>query len=92
MLYSVDVEVYGKRYRMRSDHPERTKKVASLLDKRMDEISQQYDIVDLNKILLLSAMRLTEELLLTSEQNRDLIQEIQELNQLISTSIRNFDL
>ena len=52
-MQSVEVEIFGRRFRLRSDDPERTKQIADEINNQIDTLSKHYDNLDFTKLLLL---------------------------------------
>ena len=83
-MESVEVEIFGRRFRLRSDDPERTKRVADEINNQIDALSKHYDNLDFTKLLLLICMQQQEEVLTLGDKNRALNSELERLNQMLS--------
>lgn len=86
-MQSVEVEIYGRRFRLRSDDPLRTKKVADEINKQITELCEHYDSLDFAKLLLLVCLQQQEKVLSLGEKNRELSSDLERLNQMISMII-----
>ncbi len=80
----MEVEIFGRRFRLRSDDPERTKRVADEINNQIDALSKQYDNLDFTKLLLLICMQQQEEVLTLGDKNRALNSELERLNQMFT--------
>ncbi|HNW24299.1 MAG TPA: cell division protein ZapA [Candidatus Cloacimonas sp.] len=83
-MESVEVEIFGRRFRLRSDDPERTKRVADEINNQIDALSKHYDNLDFTKLLLLICMQQQEEVLTLGDKNRALNSELERLNQMFT--------
>ena len=72
-MKSVEVEIFGRRFRLRSDNPERTKHIAEEIDRQIEDLSKLYDNLDFTKLLLLICLQQQEEVLsfLTNFRNKE---------------------
>jgi len=60
---AVDVEIFGRRYRLRSTHEgEDLVPIAAFVDRRMRELAQHLPQVDPGKLAVLAALNIAEEL------------------------------
>ena len=83
-MQSVEVEIFGRRFRLRSDDPERTKQIADEINNQIDTLSKHYDNLDFTKLLLLICLQLQDEVLTLGDENRALSSELERLNQMLS--------
>ncbi|HPB18528.1 MAG TPA: cell division protein ZapA [Candidatus Cloacimonas sp.] len=83
-MESVEVEIFGRRFRLRSDDPERTKRVADEINNQIDALSKHYDNLDFTKLLLLICLQQQEEVLTLGDKNRALNSELERLNQMFT--------
>jgi cell division protein ZapA (FtsZ GTPase activity inhibitor) len=86
-MQSVEVEIFGRRFRLRSDDPVRTNKVAAEINRQIDELSEHYDSLDFTKLLLLICLQQQEQVLTLGDKNRELSSDLERLNQMISMII-----
>ncbi|HNV92846.1 MAG TPA: cell division protein ZapA [Candidatus Cloacimonas sp.] len=83
-MKSVEVEIFGRRFRLRSDNPERTKHIAEEIDRQIEDLSKLYDNLDFTKLLLLICLQQQEEVLTLGDKNQSLMSELERLNQMLS--------
>jgi len=83
-MQSVEVEIFGRRFRLRSDNEERTRKVADEINRQITELSDHYDNLDFTRLLLLICLQQQEQNLVLGDKNDELGSELERLNQMIS--------
>ncbi|MDY0152786.1 MAG: cell division protein ZapA [Candidatus Cloacimonas sp.] len=86
-MQSVEVEIFGRRFRLRSDDPLRTRKIAEEINSQIAELSDHYDDLDFTKLLLLICLQQQEQVLTLGEKNCGLSSDLERLNQMISMII-----
>ncbi len=86
-MQSVEVEIFGRRFRLRSDEPEKTMLVAERINQQIKELSTQFDNLDFTKLLLLISLQQQEQILVLDDRNSELSTELDRLNQMISKII-----
>jgi len=86
-MQSVEVEIFGRRFRLRSDNEERTRKVADEINRQIMELSEHYDNLDFTRLLLLICLQQQEQNLVLGDKNTELGSELERLNQMISKII-----
>jgi len=86
-MHAVEVEIFGRRFRLRSDDPERTRLVAETVNNQISDLSEQYDNLDFTKLLLLICLQQQEQVLILEDKNTELGSELERLNQMISKII-----
>ena len=82
-MQSVEVEIFGRRFRLRSDNPTRTKEIADALSKQLAQIYEANESLDFSRLLLLLCFRQQEELSLVLEDNQKIRSELERMNQMI---------
>lgn len=86
-MQAVEVEIFGRRFRLRSDDPERTLLVAEKINRQIGELSEQYDNLDFTKLLLLICLQQQEQILGLEDKTFELSSELDRLNTMISKII-----
>ena len=84
-MNSVEVEILGKKYRLRSDTPQKVEDYAAYLNTLLDELSSKYGIVDSKDSLTLAAMILTEKIFDLTTHSEQLKKEIDSIHTKISS-------
>lgn len=82
-MQSVEVEIFGRRFRLRSDDPTRTQSIAAELSRQLSEIYAANEELDFAKLLLLVCFRQQEELMEVLEDNDRIRTELERMNQMI---------
>ena len=82
-MQSVEVEIFGRRFRLRSDDPTRTQKIAADLSKQLYDIYEESEHLDFARILLLACFKQQEDLQLVLEENEKIRAELERMNQMI---------
>lgn len=82
-MQSVEVEIFGRRFRMRSDDPTRTQRIAEDLSRQISEIYAVNDELDFARMLLLVCFRQQEELIEVLADNDKIRTELERMNQMI---------
>ncbi|GAB6157299.1 cell division protein ZapA [Desulfotomaculum varum] len=83
----VEVEIFGEYYTLKgNESPEYMIKVAQIVDKKMYEISQRNARLSPNKLAVLTAVNLVDELLKLQEQYNNLLQMVDPANDNSSNS------
>jgi|SRR5689334_3599191 cell division protein ZapA len=69
---SVQVEIFGQFYNVRADgDPESIRELARFVDGKMREIAERAPTVDPQKIAILAALNIADELFRNRERHRD---------------------
>jgi len=70
----VEVEIFGEYYTLKGfESPEYMKLVAQHVHRKMNEVSQRNNKLSLNKVAVLTAVNLADELLKLQEQYKNLL-------------------
>lgn len=86
-MQSVEVEIFGRRFRLKSDNPVRTAQVADEINRQIEELNSTFDNLDFTKLLLLICLQQQEQILALDEKNITLSNDIDRLNTMISMII-----
>ncbi len=86
-MQSVEIEIYGRRFRLRSDDPLRTKRVADEINRQIGELNENYENLDFTKLLLLICLQQQEQVLILGDKNNELSADLERMNQMISMII-----
>ncbi len=84
-MKSVEVEILGKKYRLRAEDCRKIEDYASYVNTLLDDISSKYGIVDNKDSLVLATMVLAEKLFVMTEESDKLRKEIETLDSKISS-------
>jgi len=86
-MQSVEVEIFGRRFRLKSDNPERTKQVANAINAQINELNSTFDNLDFTKLLLLICLQQEERIITLGDENKNLSTELDRLNSMVSMII-----
>ena len=86
-MNSVEVEIYGRIFRLRSMNPAQTLQIASDINKQLDELKEKYDSLDFTKLLLLVTLQQQEQISNLTVRNKELTADLERMNNMISKII-----
>ncbi|HOH96963.1 MAG TPA: cell division protein ZapA [Candidatus Cloacimonadota bacterium] len=86
-MQSVEVEIFGRLFRLRSDNPTITKQLAAEISAQLTELNELYENLDFPRLLLLNSLQQQELLSRFKEENQQLRSELERFNQMIEKII-----
>ena len=86
-MQSVEVEILGRKHRLRTDDPEQTKAVAKAIDSRLNDLQARYELLDYSRLLLLAVLQMQNDIFELDKKNQNLNKELEKLNQMIGKII-----
>lgn len=86
-MQSVEVEILGRKHRLRTDDPEQTKAVAKAIDSRLNDLQARYELLDYSRLLLLAILQMQNDIFELDKKNQNLNKELEKLNQMIGKII-----
>ncbi|HNX37397.1 MAG TPA: cell division protein ZapA [Candidatus Cloacimonadota bacterium] len=86
-MNSIEVEIYGRIFRLRSQDPALTMQIAADINKQINELKEKYDNLDFTKLLLLVSLQQQEQVQLLQIRNKELSTDLDRMNQMISKII-----
>ncbi|MCD4828631.1 MAG: cell division protein ZapA [Candidatus Cloacimonetes bacterium] len=81
----VDIEIFGRQYRLRGDDPETIRQYADYLNAELDKLSERMEFTDSVRVLSLGAMVVTEQLFAERAKHAELVKEIDRLRNLMES-------
>ncbi|MCB5247109.1 MAG: cell division protein ZapA [Candidatus Cloacimonetes bacterium] len=87
MMKSVEVEIFGRRFRLRTDHPKEIQAVAAAIDAELNELREQYENLDFTKLLLLLLLKRQDEISSLQKRSTELEKELERLNQMVGNIV-----
>ncbi len=87
MMKSVEVEIFGRRFRLRSDNLKETQAVAASIDAELNQLRDQYENLDFSKLLLLLLLKKQDEISSLQNRSSDLEKELERLNQMVGNIV-----
>lgn len=82
-MQSVEVEIFGRRFRLRSDDPIRTQKIAADLSQQLNKLYEANEHLDFARLLLLACFKQQEDIQNVLEDNEKIKAEFERMNQMI---------
>ncbi|MCB5233624.1 MAG: cell division protein ZapA [Candidatus Cloacimonetes bacterium] len=79
----VEVEIFGRRFSLRSDKPTETIQLANAISQQVNELYEKYEHLDFSRLLLLAAFEREEKLRDLIKENEELRSELDRVNQMI---------
>nr|MDK2851116.1 hypothetical protein [Candidatus Cloacimonadota bacterium] len=86
-MKSVEVVIFGRRFRLKSDDPTYTTKIAEDLSRQLTELSETYDQLDFSRLLLLACFQKEEALQNITRENEELKEELHRMNQMLENLV-----
>ncbi|MCB5262614.1 MAG: cell division protein ZapA [Candidatus Cloacimonetes bacterium] len=86
-MKSVEVEIFGRQFRLRSDNPTRTLKIAQTLSQELTELYESYENLDFARLLLLACFQREDKLQTALEENQELKAELSRVNQMLESIV-----
>lgn len=95
MKYTTQVEIFGKKYTIRSDSdPSYTAEVADFVDKKIREVAENYSAISSHKIYILASIDIANDLFQVKKkcEDKDIQSDerITRLIKIIEENIKNF--
>lgn len=88
-MKSVEVEIFGRRFRLRSDDTNATLSIAEEINSELNQLRELYENLDFTKLLLLLALKKQDEINLLSHRMRDQEKELERLNLMVEKIVGN---
>lgn len=86
-MKSIEIELLGRKYFFRSDNPEKLQETARYLESQLEELNSRFNTVDQNKLFVLYALMITEKYLSTSENNKELNKEFEQITNMLNNQV-----
>ena len=83
-MKTVEVEILGKKYYIKSNNPDELLKHAEYLGTQLEELNEKFNTVDQSKLFVLHALILIENYFNELEINKNLSGELKQLNELLN--------
>ncbi|HNZ06469.1 MAG: cell division protein ZapA [Candidatus Cloacimonetes bacterium] len=86
-MQSVEVEIFGRKFRLRTDDVEKTQTIVAEINNQLSDLQILYESLDFTKLLLLLALQQQEQVLELQSQNIQLSSDLERLNLMIGKII-----
>lgn len=88
-MSSVEVEIYGRKYKLKGDDTSKLRLIAEKLNKQLTELGEQNELLEFSKLLLLCSLQLQEQILELTKSNQELKDDLDRMNHLINAFIQD---
>lgn len=86
-MKSVEVEIYGRKFLLRSDNLKETQAVAAAVDAELEQLREQYENLDFTKLLLLLLLKKQNEISSLKQRSAEMEKELERLNQMVGNIV-----
>lgn len=86
-MKSVEVEIFGRRFRLRTDNPKETHAVAAAIDAELNQLREIYENLDFTKLVLLLLLKKQDEISSLQNRSSELEKELERLNQMVGNIV-----
>lgn len=86
-MQSVEVEIFGRKFRLRTDDVERTQLIVAEINNQLQDLQILYESLDFTKLLLLLSLQQQEQVLDLQSKNNILSSDLERLNLMIGKII-----
>lgn len=86
-MHSLEVDIFGRKFRLRTDDVSRTQAVVNEINLRLQELQSIYENLDFTKLLLLLVLQQQEKILDLKNQNQKLSEDLERMNLMIGKII-----
>ena len=86
-MKSVEIEILGKRYYLKTDEPETLLELAKILESQLKELDEKYKTAEQHKLFVLNSLRILKQLSETAERNRRLEKQLEQIDTLLEQDI-----
>jgi len=82
-MKTVEIEILGKIYYLKSNDPDNLQEKAKFLNKNLEELNEKYNTVDQNKLFVLYLLILLEKYSDVQDRNEKLSAELKQVEDLL---------
>lgn len=83
-MKTVEIEIFGKKYYLKSNEPEKVMQKATILNTKLEELNEKFNTVDYTKLFVLYMLILLDELEFSEQKNLELNQKLQQVEELLN--------
>ena len=87
-MKSVEIEILGKKYFLKTDEPEKLLELASFLESQLEELYEKYKTAEQHKLLILNSLMILEQLFQTKDDKKELEKKLEKINGLLELDIK----
>ncbi len=86
-MKTIEVELFGRKLRIRGDDPAKIHKYADYLNAELNELKSKIEFTDHTNLILFGALIITEKYFLERDMNNALADEMNRLNDMIKAFV-----
>ncbi len=90
-MRSIEVEILGKKYYLKSDNPDKLKDHVNYLVSQLEELNKKYNTIDQNKLFVLYSLTMTEMYFNEIEKNKRYENEKEQIDSLLNQITLDLD-
>ena len=83
-MKTVEIEIFGKKYYIKSNEPEEVLKKSGLINSQLEELNEKFNTVDYNKLFVLYMLILHDRLESEQKVSDELKRKLQQLDTLLN--------
>jgi cell division protein ZapA (FtsZ GTPase activity inhibitor) len=86
-MQSIEVDIFGRKFRLRTDDPDRLERIVAEINTQLDELQKTFDTLDFTRLLLMLALQQQEKVDVLEDQTRERGTDLDMLNSMIGKII-----
>ena len=86
-MQSIEVDIFGRKFRLRTDDPDRLERIVAEINTQLDELKKTFDTLDFTRLLLMLALQQQEKVDVLEDQTRERGTDLDMLNSMIGKII-----
>ncbi len=90
-MRSIEVEILGKKYYLKSDNPDKLKDYVNYLVSQLEKLDKKYNTIDQNKLFVLYSLKMTEMYFNEIEKNKRFENEKEQIDSLLNQITLDLD-
>ena len=86
---SIEVEIFGRKYKLKGEDTNKLRQIAERFNQILLEISNEHEMLEYSKLLVLCGLQLQDKVYDLSQTNRELREELDHVNEIISSVLQD---
>ncbi len=86
-MQPIDIELFGRKLRIRGDNPAKVQEYADFLNAQLEELQSKVEFTDHTNLILFAALIITEKYFQERDMNSALAEEMNRLNDMIKAFV-----
>ena len=83
-MKTVEIEIFGKKYYIKSNEPDKVHQKANILNDNLQELNEKFNTVDYTKLFVLYMLILLDKLDDIELKNKELCQKLKQVEDLLT--------